>query len=412
MNVLFRNINVSYFREGGSVYCRTGIKIMARNKVKVLIVDDSLLFREMMSKNLQDNVNIEVIGTAADAFEAGEKITDLNPDVVVLDINMPKMSGIQFLTQLMSQCPISCIMITASDVSEQEVLDAGAAGFLRKPKSSSDSKTFVSILSTKIIIAAGNKAKLKKLPQGGSITNNNETVSSTGNAAAADLLTSARPAGTNPYGKVVPNIPTRDDIAGVGAKGRDGYIVALGASTGGTDALECVLKSFPKDMPPILVVQHMPPVFTKMYAERLNKTCAVEIKEAEDGDRLTNGVCLIAAGGYHLEVKKDARGYYAKCYQGAKVSGHCPSVDVMFTSVADVAGKKAVAALLTGMGADGAKGLLKIHNKGAFTIGQDKESCIVYGMPMEAYKLGACTEQQPLANVGVALCKALTNGWK
>ena len=165
-------------------------------------------------------------------------------------------------------------------------------------------------------------------------------------------------------------------------------------------------------MPPVLVVQHMPPVFTKMYSERLDKCCAVHVKEAQDGDRLKEGICLIAAGGYHMELKKDARGYFVKCYQGEKVSGHCPSVDVMFTSVAEVAGKKSIGAIMTGMGADGAQGLKKMHDKGAYTIGQDKETCVVYGMPMEAYKLGACSEQQPLANIGKTLCRRLTDGWK
>ncbi len=210
----------------------------------------------------------------------------------------------------------------------------------------------------------------------------------------------------------MPNIPSKEDIAGLPLKTREGYVVALGASTGGTDALECIIKSFPDTMPPVLVVQHMPPVFTKMYSERLDRCCAVHVKEAQDGDRLTEGVCLIAAGGYHMELKKDARGYFVKCYQGEKVSGHCPSVDVMFTSVADVAGKKAIGALMTGMGADGAKGLKKMHDNGAYTIGQDKDSCVVYGMPMEAFKLGACSEQQPLSNIGKALCRHLTEGWK
>ncbi len=378
---------------------------MPKVKIRVLIVDDSMLFREMICKNLEDNTNIEVIGTAADAFEAGEKITDLNPDVLVLDINMPKMDGRKFLSQLMSQCPITCIMITASDaVKEQEILDIGAAGFLRKPKSPSDMKTFCSVLTTKIIIAAGKKSDLKKIPAVG--------IKKAAETPAVSKATAFSSSSGGNFGKVKPNMPSREDIAGVSLKGGDGYVVALGASTGGTDALECVLKSFPKDMPPVLVVQHMPPVFTRMYAERLDKSCTVQVKEAADGDRLHNGICLIGAGDYHLELKKDAKGYYVKCYHGEKVSGHCPSVDVMFSSVAEAAGRKCVAALLTGMGADGAKGLLKLRNKGAFTVGQDKETCVVYGMPMEAYKLGACSEQQPLPDIGVSLCRALTGGWK
>ena len=378
---------------------------MPRNKVKVLIVDDSMFFRETICRGFEGNANIDIVGTASDAFDAGEKITDLNPDVLVLDINMPKMDGRKFLSQLMSECPITCIMISASDADESALLNAGAAGFLRKPKTPDDMRTFCSVLSTKIIVASGKKDSLKKIPVGSK--SSAASISPAKTAESTQVSASAVKSG-----KVPPNMPTHDDIIGASLKGKDGYIVALGASTGGTDALECVLKAFPADMPPVLVVQHMPPVFTKMYAERLNKTCKMQIKEAADGDRLTNGVCLIAAGGYHLELKKDSRGYYAKCYQGEKVSGHCPSVDVMFSSVADTAGKKVVSAILTGMGADGAKGMLKLHKAGAYTVGQDKDTCVVYGMPMEAYKLGACTEQQPLNNIGAALCRALAKGWK
>ena len=165
-------------------------------------------------------------------------------------------------------------------------------------------------------------------------------------------------------------------------------------------------------MPPVVVVQHMPPVFTRMYAERLDKSCAVRVREASDGDRVHQGDCIIGAGGVQLELKKDAKGYFVKCYEGEKVSGHCPSVDVLFSSVAETVGAKTAAALLTGMGADGARGLLKIHKTGAYTIGQDKESCVVYGMPMEAYKLGACTEQLPLSKIGAALVHKLATGWK
>ena len=180
-------------------------------------------------------------------------------------------------------------------------------------------------------------------------------------------------------------------------------IIALGASTGGTDALESVLKEFPEDCPPIVIVQHMPPVFTKMYAERLDKSCRMHVIEASDGDRLKQGLCIIAAGDKHMRLKKDVNGYYVSCAEGPKVSGHCPSVDVLFESVAEAAGKDAVAAILTGMGADGAKGMKKLHDSGAYTIGQDKDSCVVYGMPMEAYNLGAVDEQLPLDRIGQAL---------
>lgn len=366
-------------------------------KVRVLIVDDSAMFRKTVIKGLENTPNVVIAGEAADAFEARDKINELKPDVLVMDVVMPKMDGLTFLKQLMEQYPLPCIIMSGT-ASEASAIEAGAAGFIKKPRNPSEYKTFSTILGTKIILAAGKPAP--------------KVVTKTRASAKNERVDGVVPlTGTIPVGKVMPNIPSKDDIAGLPLRTREGYVVALGASTGGTDALECIIKSFPDTMPPVLVVQHMPPVFTKMYSDRLDKCCAVHVKEAQDGDRLKEGVCLIAAGSYHMELKKDSKGYFVKCYQGEKVSGHCPSVDVMFSSVAETAGKKAIGAIMTGMGADGAKGLLKMHNKGAYTIGQDKESCVVYGMPMEAYKLGACSEQQPLANIGKTLCKRLTDGW-
>ena len=365
-------------------------------KVRVLVVDDSALFRSTLVQALSSMANIEVVGEAADAFEARDKIDELKPDVLIMDVVMPKMDGLTFLRQLMEQYPLPCIMISGT-ASEESVLEAGAADFMKKPRSPAEFKTFSTILGTKIILAASRPIHAASRPK----------------ASAAEVKDDGLvPLGTNAKpSKVAPKLPISSEIAGLSRAANEGIIVALGASTGGTDALECVMRAFPATMPPVLVVQHMPPVFTKMYSERLDKCCAMTVKEAENGDRLKQGLCLIAAGGYHMELKKDAQGYYVKCYQGEKVSGHCPSVDVMFSSVADTAGKKAIGAILTGMGADGAKGMLKMHNKGAYTIGQDKESCIVYGMPMEAYKLGACSEQQSLADIGKTLCRRITEGW-
>ncbi len=356
------------------------------------------MFRATVIKGLESTPNVVIAGEAADAFEARDKINELKPDVLVMDVVMPKMDGLTFLKQLMEQYPLPCIIMSGT-ANETSAIEAGAAGFIKKPRNPSEYKTFSTILGTKIILAAGKAVQKAKISGIAAKT------------AGIDGVVPGQGAGAK-IGKVMPNIPSKEDIAGLPLKTREGYVVALGASTGGTDALECIIKSFPDTMPPVLVVQHMPPVFTKMYSERLDRCCAVHVKEAQDGDRLTEGVCLIAAGGYHMELKKDARGYFVKCYQGEKVSGHCPSVDVMFTSVADVAGKKAIGALMTGMGADGAKGLKKMHDNGAYTIGQDKDSCVVYGMPMEAFKLGACSEQQPLSNIGKALCRHLTEGWK
>lgn len=376
--------------------------MISQKKVRVLVVDDSAMFRKAVINGLSLKDNIEIVGEAADVFEARDKIMALKPDVLVMDVVMPKMDGLTFLKQLMGQYPVPCVMISGT-ADEANAVAAGAADFVPKPKSPADQKMFNTLLGTKVILAASKKGKLS-LPSAKKVQAAAPTV-----AGVSPIVS---PSMAAKVGRVMPNIPAREDISGLAQRGREGYIVALGASTGGTDALECVIKSFPDTMPPVVVVQHMPPVFTKLYSERMDKCCTVHVKEAEDGDRLTPGLCLIGAGGLQMEVRKDSRGYYVKLYEGEKVSGHCPSVDVLFSSVADAAGNKAIGAIMTGMGADGAKGLLKMRQNGAYTIGQDKESCIVYGMPMEAYKLGACSEQQPLNNIGKTLCRRLTDGWK
>ncbi len=359
-----------------------------RNKlsVRVLIVDDSADFRSTLVQSLSSMSSIEVVGEAADSSEARDKISELKPDVLVMNIASPR-SDIE-------QYQIPCVAISGT-ASEESAMESGAADFLRKPRSPAEFKTFATVLGTKIILVAGKpvrKTMKKPFPT---------TEKSDGIFPIEHAEPALKPS------KVKPNFPSKEEISGLSQKASEGLVVALGASTGGTDALESILKVFPATMPPVLVVQHMPPMFTKMYSERLDKCCKMTVKEAEDGDRLRQGLCLIAAGGLHMELKKDARGYYVKCAEGEKVSGHCPSVDVMFTSVAETAGSNAVGALMTGMGADGAKGLLKMHQKGAHTIGQDKDSCVVYGMPMEAYKLGACDEQVTLADIGRIICKRI-----
>jgi len=373
---------------------------MNNSKVKVLVVDDSAMFRRLVISGLAAKDNIEIVGEAADAFEARDKIMELKPDVLVMDIVMPKMDGLTFLKQLMAQYPVPCVMVSGS-ADEKQALDSGAADFIAKPKSPTDQRMFASLLGTKIVLAAGKKDIIKRQAAAPAAAPHIDGVSPIVSSSMAAKV-----------GRVPPIMPSPDDISGLSQRSREGYVVALGASTGGTDALECIIKSFPATMPPVVVVQHMPPVFTRLYSERIDKCCTVHVKEAEDGDRLTQGLCLIGAGGVQMEVKKDTRGYYVHLYEGEKVSGHCPSVDVLFTSVSQSVGNKAIGAIMTGMGADGAKGLLKMHTNGAYTIGQDKETCIVYGMPMEAYKLGACSEQQPLNNIGKTICRRLTDGWK
>lgn len=349
---------------------------MLEKKVKVLIVDDSILFRETISRFISEDANIEVVGTAGDPYEARDKILQLRPDVLTLDVEIPKMNGIQFLKKLIPQYPIPVVVVSSLPLNAFEALDAGAVDFVKKPliKSPADLKDFSMELRTKIVIAS--TAKI---------------IQSKPSAAA-----SQKP------------LPSIKEIA-AGKKLAQDMVIALGASTGGTDALQVVMQNLPKDSPPILVVQHMPAGFTKMYAERMNRVCQVEVKEAEDGDRLRPGLAIIAAGEYHLRLAKDSQGYYVTSKKGEKVSGHCPSVDVLFYSVAEVAKSKAIGAILTGMGGDGAKGLLEMKKAGAYTIGQNKETCVVYGMPMVAFNIGAVCEQAPLDKISDIIIQKLNS---
>ena len=334
--------------------------------IKVLVVDDSLVFRETLSKLLGAEAGVEVVGTAVDAFSAKEKIEKLNPDVLILDVEMPKISGIDFLKELLPKRPIPTVVVTSTAISAFDAISAGAVDFVKKPlvKSRSDIEDFAKLLAQKIKIASIAKVKLFSHPA---------------------------------------NKPAPADISRIAAGGGFGsnkdLVIALGASTGGTDALLAVVQDLPANTPGIVIVQHMPPVFTKMYADRLDRICKMSCKEAQDGDRVERGKIIIGAGGFHLRLAKDNRGYYVTSKEGEKVSGHCPSVDVLFDSVADTAGRNAVAAILTGMGSDGAKGLKKIRDRGGFTIGQDKETCVVYGMPMVAYQMGGVCQQAPLTKI-------------
>lgn len=333
------------------------------DSIKVLIVDDSPLFRSFMTNGLSSSIGIEVIGTAADAAEARDKILKLRPDVVTMDVEMPGMSGIDFLRSFLPTHPVPVIVITSSPVSALDAISVGALDFVRKPASNDKKdmdKFFFRLTST---MRYAKNAKIRP----------------------------PKPAAAAPK---APEQPISLGVQATSAK-----IVALGASTGGPDALAQVVKRFPANMPPVVITQHMPPTFTKLFAERLDRISQMSAKEAEDGDRLVPGLIIVAAGGKQMRVKRDAKGYYITSRVEEKVSGHCPSVDVLFSSVADAAGKNAVAALLTGMGADGAEGLLKLRQVGAFTIGQDEETSVVYGMPAVAQKIGAVALQLPLDKI-------------
>ena len=341
---------------------------MLEKKIKLLIVDDSILFRETLAKFFVNDNLIEVIGKASDPYEARDKIMELRPDVITLDVEMPKMNGIQFLKKLIPQCPIPTVIVSSAPIMAFDALDAGAVDYVKKPmiKTPKDMEAFAADIRGKVITASQAKVIQKR-----------------SFATKEDALTQT-------------SITKNKDT-----------IIAIGASTGGTDALQTVLTALPGNMPPIVIVQHMPPGFTKMFADRLNKICAVEIREAKDGDRLHTGLALIAPGDFHMSLHKDSQGYFVKIDMGEKVSSHRPSVDYLFNTVAGVAGKNAIGVILTGMGSDGADGMVKMKNQGAYTIGQDKETCVVYGMPMTAYMRGGVTIQAPLDKISSLICKRL-----
>ncbi len=322
-------------------------------KIKVLIVEDSLVFRELLVRSLNLDPVIEVVAVANDPYEARDLIIKYEPDVMTLDVELPRMNGIEFLRKLMPQYPIPTVVISALNEKVFDALSAGAVEFVNKP-------------------SGMNAAQLSEFMQ-------NELVTKIKIASTVDVSNLKRP---------------RSDIAHISKHlSNSNMIIAIGASTGGTEAIFEVVKQFDVDIPGVVVVQHMPPGFTAMYADRLNRQCRVHVKEAKTGDIITRGTVLIAPGDAHLKLVKMNGIYQVECRTGYTVNGHCPSVDVLFESVAKVAGRNAVGVILTGMGADGAKGLLEMRKAGASTVGQDENSCVVYGMPKEAYLLGAVEYQ-------------------
>ena len=354
-----------------------------QNKIRVFVVDDSIFFRQMLIRDLQARSNIEVVGFAASAFEARTKIPSIKPDVITMDVEMPGLSGIDFLKELLPKFPIPVILVSSLNLSMFDALAAGAVDFVQKPDMSKDYsvKTFFTVLNSKIYIAS--RAKV--------------------NVNLAGKAAPGIPAGTAANSAAAPAAAPGNLSSGLSLNIQNNMVIAIGASTGGTEATLDVLKRLPADMPGIVVTQHMPPGFTKMYAERLDRICKLEVKEAQNGDRIRKGLVLIAPGALQMRVEKDLKGYYVTCQEGEKVNGHRPSVDVLFHSVAKKIGKNALGIIMTGMGRDGAEGLLAMRQAGSFTIGQDKESCVVYGMPMVAYDIGGVCIQASCSNISNVL---------
>jgi len=343
-----------------------------------MVIDDSLFFRTFLTRNVGKDSSIEIVGSFGDPVEASKNIQSLRPDVIALDMEMPRMRGDEFLKTIMPKHPsVKAIVISALSGNVFDAMHAGAIDFVGKPGSTPgfDESQFITEIIQKIKVAS--------------------TAHTHRYADQLPARPAARPA-------TAPTPAARPAVSGASSKS----VIAIGASTGGTEAIIEVVKHFPANTPGVVIVQHMPPVFTKMYAERVDRICMMNVREAKNGDRVQQGTILIAPGGdEQMYLRQDSGGYYTYLTPGAKVSGHCPSVDVLFDSVSKVAGKNAVGVILTGMGADGAKGLTEMKRIGAHTIGQDEQSCVVYGMPMEAYKKGGVSEQLPLSAIGNAVLR-------
>jgi len=344
-------------------------------KVRVLIVDDSALVRQILHDGLRKDPHIEVVGTAGDPYAARDMIVKMRPDVLTLDVEMPKMSGVEFLQKLMPQYPVPVVMVSSLTERGQKItLDAMAAGavdFVAKPSGASALAQMMDELCTKVKIASTANVSHWK---------NRAIASPSGGAAGCPKTIGAA-------------LSTK--------------ICAIGASTGGTEALREVICGFPRTMVGTVVVQHMPAGFTKMFADRLNSLAQVAVKEAEDGDQIVDGRVLIAAGGSQMEVLKFGAGWRVKLFDGPLCCGHRPSVEVMMNSVAKNVGPKAVGAMLTGMGADGAGGMKAMRDAGAKCIAQDEATCIVFGMPKEAFARGGAERLVPLGNIAASLQQML-----
>ncbi|WIJ25572.1 protein-glutamate methylesterase/protein-glutamine glutaminase [Devosia sp. RR2S18] len=340
--------------------------------IKVLVVDDSALIREVLTRMLSRDGDIEVVGTATDPIDAREKIKVLNPDVVTLDIEMPNMNGLQFLEKLMRLRPTPVVMVstlTTKGASETLLaLELGAVDFVAKP-----SAEFAGGIE---VFGAGLRDKIRA-------------------AARSDVR--GRAAGRAEPAKV----PIKTAAA------PEGSLIAIGASTGGVEAIRAVLSQLPADCPPVVIAQHMPAGFTARFAARLDELCALKVVEAEDRLPLLPGHAYVARGDYHLRVERTSGQLKARLTQDELESGHRPSVDVLFGSVARTVGPMAVGAILTGMGRDGARGLKQMRDAGAFTVGQSQASALVYGMPRVAFEEGAVVEQAPVEAIAGRLVTAL-----
>lgn len=355
-------------------------------RIKVLIVDDSAVIRQTLNSILKDDPEIEVMGVAADPYFAANKIAHEVPDVITLDIEMPRMDGLTFLRKIMTQHPIPVVIISSLTEKGTETgikaLEYGAVEIITKPKLST--KEFIEE-STIMIRDAVKAAACAKLTRKKNIRRPVSAIK-----VKPKLSADA----------VIAKVSTSHSMLKTTEK-----VVVVGASTGGTEALRVFLESLPADSPGIVIVQHMPEQFTKSFADRLNTLCKITVKEAANNDTVIRGRALIAPGNHHLLLKRSGARYFVEINNGPLVNRHRPSVDVLFRSTAKYAGKNTIAVIMTGMGDDGARGLLELKEAGAQTIAQDEKSCIVFGMPKEAIKLNAALEVLPLNKIAESVLK-------
>lgn len=343
---------------------------MSGSTIRVIVIDDSALVRNLITSILQEDPAIEVVASAGDPYEAREKIKLYNPDVITLDIEMPKMSGLEFLEKVMTLRPMPVVMISSLTKRGAEetirALEIGAVDTVAKPTQNLDAglRDIAAEIVAKVKMASMAKPRHSPATSGGSVLSH------------------------------TPGLKNR------------GQVVAIGASTGGVEAVREIFSQLPPSLPPIVVTQHMPASFMESFADRLNKISKVRVAIATENAPLRPGCAYVAPGDHHLVLHKRGDGYLCHVGRQGKVSGHCPSVDAMFHSVAEAAGDKAVGVLLTGMGADGAEGMLAMRQTGATTLGQSEASCVVYGMPKRAWELGAVQKQYALADMARAIVKA------
>lgn len=354
----------------------------SKNRIKVLIVDDSAVVRQTLVSIFSADRQIEVIGTASDPFFAAKKIQKEIPDVITLDVEMPRMDGLTFLKKIMSQHPIPVVIISSLTAKGTETglkaLEYGAVEIITKPQM--NTKQFFEESKIKIcdVVKAAAIAKIKR-------KNYKSTSIHVEPKYTADAI--------------IPKIASKSMIK------TTELVVSVGASTGGTDAIRVFLEALPLDSPGIVIVQHMPENFTRSFANRLDEICRITVKEAENGDSVIRGRALIAPGNHHMLLKRSGARYYVEIKDGPLVNRHRPSVDVLFRSTARYAGKNAIGIIMTGMGDDGARGLLEMSEAGAKTIAQDEKSCVVFGMPHEAIKLNAAKSVLPLDQIAPSLAK-------